>query len=89
MKRFIVLNHKPFGNNTYICDGQGCTGCVIRFKCFTHAFNDVVEVDWSQIKTNKSPMKLLQTVTGSKIYVKGSKKFIKISKSMGDIGDGS
>ncbi len=82
MRRFIVLNNKPFGNNTYICDGSGCRQCAIRFKCFTNALSDIVEVDWLLIKTSKSPMKLLQGVTGSKIYVKGSKKYLALAKTM-------
>ena len=58
----------------FVCDGSGCDVCAIRFKCFTASRIEIVEVDWSKIKTYKSPSRFLAGVTGSKIYVKGSKR---------------
>ena len=74
MNRFIKLINKPQGNNFYVCDGSGCDVCAIRYKCFTANKIEIVEVDWSMIKTNKSPARFLASVTGSKIYVQGSKR---------------
>jgi len=62
----------------YACDGSGCVGCPIRFKCFTSSNDENVEVDWSQIRTSKSPTEFLEGVTGSRVYVRGSKKFRQI-----------
>lgn len=74
MNRFIKLINKPSGNDMFVCDGSGCDVCAIRFKCFTASRIEIVEVDWSKIKTYKSPSRFLAGVTGSKIYVKGSKR---------------
>ncbi len=78
MKRIIILLNKPAGRKYYACDGSGCCKCPIRFKCFTSATIENVEVDWSKIKTTKSPTRFLESVTGSRIYVRGSKKYRKI-----------
>ena len=74
MNRFIKLLNKPSGNSMFVCDGSGCDKCGIRFKCFTASRIEIVEVDWSKIKTSKSPSRFLASATGSKIYVKGSKR---------------
>lgn len=79
MNRFIKLINKPQGNNFYVCNGSGCAFCTIRFKCFTANRIEWVEVDWSMIKTNKSPARFLAGATGSKIYVNGSKKHKQIA----------
>lgn len=79
MKKIIILLNKPNGRTMYACDGSGCAGCPIRFKCFTSSNDENVEVDWSQINTRgRSPTRYLQDVTGSRIYVRGSKRFQKV-----------
>lgn len=82
MKKIIMLLNKPSGRTLYACDGSGCSGCPIRFKCFTSSLVENVEIDWLQIKTKKSPTRFLQNVTGSKIYVRGSKRYIKIVQEL-------
>lgn len=78
MNRFIQLINKPFGNTFYVCDGSGCDMCEVRFKCFTAGRIEFVKVDWSKIKTSKSPARFLASVTSSKVYVQGSKRHKKI-----------
>jgi hypothetical protein len=81
MKRLIRLTHKA-GNDTYVCDGTGCNKCAVRYMCFTGEKSYVFVVNWQELKTKKSPQKFLEGVTGSRIYVKGSKRYQKIIKEI-------
>ena len=78
MHRVIKLLNKSTGNTVYVCDGSGCDLCSGRFKCFTFG-HGVLYLNWAMIKTDKSPSVFLMGVTHSKIYVRGSKRFISLA----------
>ena len=88
MVRLIRLINKQAGNCDYACDGSGCDKCIVRFKCLTASQRDTLNIDWSMISTKRSPTRVLEDSTGSRIYVKGSKRYYKIVSCIlyGDVG---
>jgi hypothetical protein len=69
-------------NETYVCDGTGCPLCSIRFKCFTWDNENICELNWEMIKTDKKPRQFLEGVTHSKVYEKGTKEYQELIKEL-------
>ena len=76
--RRIVL--QKTGSNEYMCSGNSCNICKLRFECFTEDFKHFFLLDWDKLHgTYKgSPSIVLKQVVGSQVFVKGSNKFKKL-----------
>jgi hypothetical protein len=62
----------------YVCSGT-CNKCELRFRCLTDG-GYVVDVDWSELHSKYkkiSPSLALGRLVGGKVFVSGSKGFIK------------
>ena len=84
MKLIYIKNKKH-----YICTGDNCTKCKLRFKCYTERLTLIL--DWQELhsKYKGSPSMVLRDLVGrgsgglittnpsigNKIFVEGSKKF--------------
>jgi len=78
MFRKITLTKKN-GNRFYVCSGNNCKRCKLRFLCLTTKLDDFLVLDWLEIRdTHSSPTKILNKLTNGKIYVRGSRKYNKI-----------
>jgi len=74
--RRIIL--QKTGNNEYMCSGNSCGVCKLRFECFTNGLYHVFFLNWDEIHQEyrrMSPLIALKQVTGGKVFVKGSRKY--------------
>ncbi len=68
----------------YVCAGDSCDQCKLRFHCFTEVEQAIFEIDWIVLhkEYGGSPTYRLQTITGGKIHVAKSKEYVRIVESL-------
>ena len=86
MIRKIVIVGKGSGNRAYICAGNSCEICSLKFVCFTERKEAILWLDWNDdiFNGSDSPSRKLMRATHSKIWVKGSRKYEKLVDSLVD-----
>jgi len=86
IRKIAITGGKGSGNRQYICAGNNCEACKFKFTCFTVRKEDMLLLDWNapMFNGNDSPSRKLQRITSSKVYVRGSKKYIKLEESLVD-----
>lgn len=80
-KLLLVYNTQDYGlfepgrAKHFVCAGNGCKKCQIRFLCFTESKSTVLEICWSDLKHYKGRSnRRLRRLTGSRVYsVDGTK----------------
>ena len=61
-----------------MCQGTSCDRCKVRFECFTEEHTSTLRLDWDVLHARYrglSPALVLKELVGSKVFVKGSRKY--------------